>query len=200
MEQAPRVRGYSSLGCQKRGSPGRLTANSSLLATPSARLTVVKHTPSCKHRSLHNPTHGPFFVKVASEHPLPPSPPTPSPSSRALTRDILPSGRLDGKSASGGTLVVEAAAKVGKSAHFLAALTKNPLQKAFWMSRRHYAEGKQYAPQMVPVIDLRAIFGDAADGIFGLRDPKGKVITVDYKNRKLTQSDKVGNILLPSSI
>ena len=51
--------------------------------------------------------------------------------------------------------------------------------------------GKQYAPQMVPVIDLRAILGDAADGIFGLRDLKGKVITVDYKNRKLTQSDKV---------
>ena len=50
--------------------------------------------------------------------------------------------------------------------------------------------GKQYAPQMVPVIDLRAILGDAADGIFGLRDLKGKVITVDYKNRKLTQSDK----------
>ena len=78
--------------------------------------------------------------KGASEYPLPPSPPTPSPSFRALTRDILPSGRLDGKSASGGTLVVEAAAKVGKSAHFLAALTKNPLQKAFWMSMRHYAE------------------------------------------------------------
>ena len=50
--------------------------------------------------------------------------------------------------------------------------------------------GKQYAPQMVPVIDLRAILGDAADGIFGLRDLKGKVITVDYRNRKLTLSDK----------
>lgn len=43
---------------------------------------------------------------------------------------------------------------------------------------------------MVPVIDLRAILGDAADGIFGLRDLKGKVITVDYRNRKLTLSDK----------
>lgn len=50
--------------------------------------------------------------------------------------------------------------------------------------------GKQYAPQMVPVIDLRSILGDAADGIFGLRDLKGKVITVDYRNRKLTLSDK----------
>ena len=53
------------------------------------------------------------------------------------------------------------------------------------------AESGLNYPQMVPVIDLRAILGDAADGIFGLRDLKGKVITVDYKNRKLTQSDKV---------
>ena len=98
MEQAPRVRGCSSLGSQKRGSPGRLTADASLLATPSARLTVVERTPSCpchvqkrglglksgpppgrahSHRSLHRPSRGPFFVKVASEHPLPPSPPAP---------------------------------------------------------------------------------------------------------------------------
>ena len=95
MEQAPRVRGCSSLGSQKRGSPGRLTADASLLATPSARLTVVERTPSCpchvrkarakarssrtrhSHRSLHRPSRGSFFVKVASEHPLPPSPPAP---------------------------------------------------------------------------------------------------------------------------
>lgn len=36
--------------------------------------------------------------------------------------------------------------------------------------------GRQYAPQMVPVIDLRAILGDTADGIFGLKDLKGKVL------------------------
>ena len=32
--------------------------------------------------------------------------------------------------------------------------------------------GSQYSPQMVPVIDLRAILGDTADGIFGLKDLK----------------------------
>lgn len=51
--------------------------------------------------------------------------------------------------------------------------------------------GRQYAPQMVPVIDLRAILGDTADGIFGLKDLKGKVIAIDYKNGKLTLADKL---------
>lgn len=51
-------------------------------------------------------------------------------------------------------------------------------------------KGKEYTPQMVPVIDLRAILGDKVDGIFGLKDLKGKVITIDYKNSKLILSDK----------
>lgn len=51
--------------------------------------------------------------------------------------------------------------------------------------------GRQYAPQMVPVIDLRAILGDVADGIFGLKDLTGKVITIDYKNCTLSLSDKI---------
>jgi hypothetical protein len=51
--------------------------------------------------------------------------------------------------------------------------------------------GKQYSPQMVPVIDLRAVLGDMADGIFGLGQWKGKIITVDYKNRNLSVSDKL---------
>lgn len=42
---------------------------------------------------------------------------------------------------------------------------------------------------MVPVIDLRAILGDVADGIFGLKDLRGKVITIDYKNCTLALSD-----------
>ena len=70
MEQAPRVRGYSSLGCQKRGSPGRLTANSSLLATPSAHLTVVKHTPSCPSHVQKDSGQGPVLPD-ASRSPLP---------------------------------------------------------------------------------------------------------------------------------
>ena len=44
---------------------------------------------------------------------------------------------------------------------------------------------------MVPIIDLRVILGDKADGIFGLKDLKGKVITIDYKNSELTLSDKL---------
>ena len=51
--------------------------------------------------------------------------------------------------------------------------------------------GSQYSPQMVPVIDLRAILGDTADGIFGLKDLKEKIIVIDYKNEKLTLSDKL---------
>ena len=51
--------------------------------------------------------------------------------------------------------------------------------------------GKEYSPMMVPIIDLRVILGDKADGIFGLKDLKGKVITIDYKNSKLTLSDKL---------
>lgn len=51
--------------------------------------------------------------------------------------------------------------------------------------------GRQYSPQMVPVIDLRAILGDTADGIFGLKDLKEKIIVIDYKNEKLTLSDKL---------
>ena len=35
---------------KKGGQPGRLTANVSLLATPSARLTVVERTPSSRYR------------------------------------------------------------------------------------------------------------------------------------------------------
>ena len=53
--------------------------------------------------------------------------------------------------------------------------------------------GRQYAPQMVPVIDLRAILGDTADGIFGLKDLKEKIIVIDYKNEKLTLLDKLAS-------
>ena len=53
--------------------------------------------------------------------------------------------------------------------------------------------GSQYSPQMVPVIDLRAILGDTADGIFGLKNLKEKIIVIDYKNEKLTLSDKLAS-------
>ena len=45
--------------------------------------------------------------------------------------------------------------------------------------------GRQYSPQMVPVIDLRAILGDTADGIFGLKDLKGKIIVIlEFKSQR----------------
>ena len=54
--------------------------------------------------------------------------------------------------------------------------------------------GRQYSPQMVPVIDLRAILGDTADGIFGLKNLKEKIIVIDYnKNEKLTLLDKLAS-------
>ena len=53
--------------------------------------------------------------------------------------------------------------------------------------------GSQYSPQMVPVIDLRAILGDTADGIFGLKNLKEKIIVIDYKNEKLTLLDKLAS-------
>ena len=46
---------------------------------------------------------------------------------------------------------------------------------------------------MVPVIDLRAILGDTADGIFGLKNLKEKIIVIDYKNEKLTLLDKLAS-------
>ena len=70
MEQAERVRGCSLLGSQKRGSPGRLTANASLLATPSARLTVVERTPSCPCHVQKASGQGPVLPD-ASRSPLP---------------------------------------------------------------------------------------------------------------------------------
>lgn len=60
-----------------------------------------------------------------------------------------------------------------------------------WYVVQEMKPGKQYAPRWCLLLTCVPSFGDAADGIFGLRDLKGKVITVDYKNRKLTQSDKV---------
>ena len=53
--------------------------------------------------------------------------------------------------------------------------------------------GSQYSPQMVPVIDFRAILGDTADGIFGLKNLKEKIIVIDYKNEKLTLLDKLAS-------
>ena len=46
--------------------------------------------------------------------------------------------------------------------------------------------GSQYSPQMVPVIDLRAILGDTADGIFGLKNLKEKIIVIGINSRSFS--------------
>lgn len=45
--------------------------------------------------------------------------------------------------------------------------------------------GNTFEPAPVPIIDLRAILKNPADGIFGMGDVKDKVISIDYPNRKI---------------
>lgn len=51
--------------------------------------------------------------------------------------------------------------------------------------------GGRYSPAMVPVMDLRSILGEHADGLFGLGEWKGKVISIDHDNCKLTVYEKL---------
>ena len=43
------------------------------------------------------------------------------------------------------------------------------------------AAGKTYKPDYTPIINLRTIVGDHADGIFGMKAIAGKIISIDYK-------------------
>lgn len=45
--------------------------------------------------------------------------------------------------------------------------------------------GKEYKPKMTPIIQLKPILGDKADGLFGIRDLGGKAIIIDYANEKI---------------
>lgn len=53
------------------------------------------------------------------------------------------------------------------------------------------AAGKTYKPDYTPLINLRAIVGEHADGIFGMKAIAGKIISIDYKNTKLKLYDKL---------
>ena len=65
--------GIHSVKGGKGDRPSRLTANASLLAPPSACLTVLERTPSCckQHRSLHKAPAHPLFRLFLHGHPTP---------------------------------------------------------------------------------------------------------------------------------
>jgi len=48
---------------------------------------------------------------------------------------------------------------------------------------------KTYNPSPVPVIDLRAILKNPADGLFGMGEVKNKVIVIDFPKRKIAFLD-----------
>lgn len=45
--------------------------------------------------------------------------------------------------------------------------------------------GKEYKPKMAPIIQLKPILGDKADGLFGIQELVGKAIIIDYENEKI---------------
>ena len=45
--------------------------------------------------------------------------------------------------------------------------------------------GKEYKPKMAPIIQLKPILGDKADGLFGIQGLAGKAIIIDYANEKI---------------
>jgi len=49
--------------------------------------------------------------------------------------------------------------------------------------------GKTYKPSPVPVIDLRAILKNPADGLFGMGEVKDKVIVIDFPKRTIAFLD-----------
>ena len=51
--------------------------------------------------------------------------------------------------------------------------------------------GNKYTPQYVPLVNLRPILGDRADGIFGLKEIADKVISIDIKAGKMTLADSL---------
>ena len=46
--------------------------------------------------------------------------------------------------------------------------------------------GSQYQPQYVPVVDLRPILGDMADGLFGLKEVADNVVFMDMNSEKMS--------------
>ena len=53
------------------------------------------------------------------------------------------------------------------------------------------ASGKTYKPEFTPLVNLRPLLGNQADGIFGMKAISGKIISIDYKNQTLSLHDKL---------
>lgn len=51
--------------------------------------------------------------------------------------------------------------------------------------------GKQYKPDMTPIIQLKPILGDDADGIIGMAGFADKAIIIDYINEKICFTDQL---------
>lgn len=55
------------------------------------------------------------------------------------------------------------------------------------------AGGKEYTSKVSPIFQLKPIIGDYADGLLGISDFSGKIISIDYKNEKMAFLDKLDN-------
>ncbi|MBR5075327.1 MAG: aspartyl protease family protein [Bacteroidales bacterium] len=53
------------------------------------------------------------------------------------------------------------------------------------------AGGKEYTSKVSPIFQLKPIIGDYADGLLGISDFGGKIISIDYRNEKMTFLDKL---------
>ncbi len=51
--------------------------------------------------------------------------------------------------------------------------------------------GNVYKPEYTPLINLKPLLGEQADGIFGMKAIFGKIISIDYKNGKFSLYDKL---------
>ena len=53
--------------------------------------------------------------------------------------------------------------------------------------------GQEYVSDISPIIQLKPIVGDYADGILGIDNMGGKVITIDYLNELMAFEDQLGS-------
>ena len=60
------------------------------------------------------------------------------------------------------------------------------------------ATHKTFTPKYTPIINLRAVLGDKADGIFGVSGVAGKVMCINFKHGKMTIADSIGGALTES--
>lgn len=56
-----------------------------------------------------------------------------------------------------------------------------------------YVESGINVSDISPIIQLKPIVGDYADGILGIDNLGGKVITIDYLNEQMAFEDQLGN-------